>query len=295
MIIFTDSQQQQQTNQLWVGTSNGSVFVMNLHSSTSGGNTSPGAGAGGDNQVPQPSLAKPSCSIVAPSGQSYTLAGPIVDIAFLDMNGNLLTHASNSEQPVSGKKRTGSQQRHSHTSTGGGGGGGDGAEIGAGDVDFDSTDFLYLSQSSMSNSIAENFYGPASSSTGASSLSNSVGYPPSTAASHNVSPPPAPLPPPPVEESNRFSTFSKTSKKILSATRFTKGDSTSNASDNNMDSSSPTSSSSMASSPAIKQYVILTSETQIRTLAMPSQTCIHKHTVADGVIAKASVVVINGN
>lgn len=45
--------------------------------------------------------------------------------------------------------------------------------------------------------------------------------------------------------------------------------------------------------PERNQFAVLTSETQIKVIGLPSNTCIYKHMVTEGVIAKASVVVIN--
>lgn len=46
-------------------------------------------------------------------------------------------------------------------------------------------------------------------------------------------------------------------------------------------------------SPDKNQFVVITSETQIKVIGLPSHSCIHNYTVTEGIIGKASVVVIN--
>ena len=40
-------------------------------------------------------------------------------------------------------------------------------------------------------------------------------------------------------------------------------------------------------------FAVLTSETQIKIISLPSQTCIYKNSIPDGNITRASVCVIN--
>lgn len=49
------------------------------------------------------------------------------------------------------------------------------------------------------------------------------------------------------------------------------------------------------SAPEKSQLAVITSETQIKVIALPSQNCIHTHSISEGVVAKANVTVINCN
>ena len=40
-------------------------------------------------------------------------------------------------------------------------------------------------------------------------------------------------------------------------------------------------------------FAVLTSENQIKVIGLPSQTCIHKYSISEGSVARASVTVVN--
>ena len=42
-------------------------------------------------------------------------------------------------------------------------------------------------------------------------------------------------------------------------------------------------------------FVVITSEHQIKVIALPSMITVHKYSISEGTVAKASVVVLNSN
>jgi hypothetical protein len=47
------------------------------------------------------------------------------------------------------------------------------------------------------------------------------------------------------------------------------------------------------SAPEKNMFAILTSEYQIKVIGLPSQSCIYKHSIAEGTVAKANVSSVN--
>jgi hypothetical protein len=135
---------QQQTVQIWVGTTYGSVIVLN---STSYSNDSKSptslASSNNGNSTNNNQNIKPA-TLITPSGVVHSLKGQIVDIAFLDINGNLL-NPNHMERKF--KENKDAQ---------------DGLDNN--DENFLDIDYSFLTNNSMSNSIADNFYGNQSSS-----------------------------------------------------------------------------------------------------------------------------------
>ena len=51
--------------------------------------------------------------------------------------------------------------------------------------------------------------------------------------------------------------------------------------------------SSVIEQPDKPRFVVICSEHEIKVLALPTQTCLYKYPIAEGALAKASVVSIN--
>lgn len=220
--------------------------------------------------------------LLVPSGVVHSLKGQILDISFLDINGNLL---STTEDTTSSTKAPQSANSGSNT------------DLQSND-DFDINEFTYLSDSHLSNSIANNFYGApttASSTNNSSTINSNTSSSFNDSGINNSSPTSGTTSSfvnpfsnqPSIEETfkqtaattaSTNNSSNKTNKKSLSGTRSNKNDfnTTQDVSDKN-------------------HFAVLTSETLIKVIALPSQTCIYKYVVSEGVITKAKVVVVNGN
>ena len=259
-----------QTTQIWVGTTYGLAIVLNLISNnTNIHNTS-------NNSMSQDILntqkATPSPTI-APTGVIHPLRGQIVDIAFLDINGNLLSQTSNTNSNDSTFQKRQTFQASS------------GVNQVADDLNDLDIDFSYLSNNTVSNSIAENFGG--SSSTGSAINANE-----SASSSPITTPTLGNNAQSSMNTDDIFGTsfgkesVSKTSKakKLLSSTRSSKLEFGTTKDNSDSDNYKVQES---------KQFVVITSETNIKIIALPTQLCIHKYAIAEGSVAKASVVVVN--
>lgn len=189
------------TIQLWLGTTYGSVLVLNCNCQLM---SSPG-GADGSQTLP-PFLKTMSISPSSSQGTQHTLKGAIVNISFLDTNLNPI----HSTAPASGPPKTASSAAAAGSSVG----------VSSEDVE---DDFLNLESEfnyQTSNSIADNF----GSSTGAAAepgLSNSSPSPSSTPNINSTFVNPfANTPPPPTPSSSSMETETKAAGKSTKSNSF---------------------------------------------------------------------------
>lgn len=233
-------------NQIWLGTNHGSVFVLNSFGTYCGETQQNGE---------VESIPKNESYMITPAGVHIKLKGQIMDIAFLDMNGILLTPVnSNNNQSTSHKSSTKIIE----------------AEFEDLDIDFD------YGAGMISNSIADNFFGGPSG--GSVSSSNSQAHETTSGSSSSPNTTPTansfvnPFANQQSQDDNKDSR-NKPSKKSFSSLRH-KLDVVNDMADRNL-------------------FAVITSEHQIKVVALPNLVTVHKYTITEGTVAKASVVVLN--
>lgn len=148
-------------NQIWLGTSYGSVIVLNSVSSVNVAN---------DNNE-MDSISKNEnikSTVLNPTGIHLKLKGQIIDVAFLDMNGILLTPVNtNINQSIASRHTTKQIE----------------TDLEDLDIDFDYTTGMF------SNSIADNFFGgPAGGSVSSSNNEQNVDTNSGSSSSANTTP-----------------------------------------------------------------------------------------------------------
>jgi hypothetical protein len=260
--------------QIWIGTTYGLAIILNLISNKTNVHNSSNSSMSQD--ILSTQKATPSATI-APTGVIHALKGQIVDIAFLDINGNLLSQTSYTSSSESSYQKRQTFQSSS------------GVNQVADDLNDLDIDFSYLSNNAVSNSIAENFGGSSNSASTGSAINNineSASSSPITTPTLGNNIQSTTITDDIFSSSLGKDTSSKTSKakKLLSATRSSKlefGTTKDNSESDNYKIQES------------KQFVVITSETQIKIIALPTQTCIHKYAITEGSVVKASVVVIN--
>lgn len=149
-------------NQVWLGTTYGSVIVLNTI-------LQPNDSSQNDNNLkPMPFL--------IPTGVIHSLKGQIVNIAFLDMSGNLIESKSNSNDEKSSSSASGGVASSKIN------------DEDLNDTDLD-IDFAYLNNNQVSNSIAENFGtgAPGSSPTSTTGGTNTTASSVTTTGTPNLS------------------------------------------------------------------------------------------------------------
>jgi hypothetical protein len=221
-----------------------------------------------DTGLPNSQIKPPST--LTPTGFVHSLKGQLLDIAFLDINGNLIPQNLTDSSSSYNKRQTYHQSGQA-----------------ADDIADLDIDFSYLASNTLGNSIAENFGGATSSAGGTTSSvaalsglnDNSTSSSPTTNSEDLFG-------------SSFGSKSSSKTKKLLSATKSSKMmESTKDQTGANVE--NPDSALSSNKVLESKQFAILTSENQIKVIALPTQTCIHKYAISEGQVARASVVVIN--
>ena len=138
-------------SQIWLGTTYGAVVVLNAISYSNGENTQHHAETSNTNQKP---------IVITVSGTVFTLKGQILEIAFLDLSGNLMTpinsNLNSSKVDSSGCNSSSAKKQSSNID------------------DEDDLDFNFVPNAQiLSNSIADNFYGQSHSTTTALQHQNS--------------------------------------------------------------------------------------------------------------------------
>jgi len=194
-----------------------------------------------------------------------------VDIEFLDLNGILVT-------PVNSNNNQSSSSYKSHSRL---------PEANLDDLDID---FDYGAIAS--NSIADNFFRTGGGNGSISSSNNEQQVQETTSgssSSSNTTPTTSGFVnpfgnPPPVQtaasseavESSRDSKLFRNTKKSLSYAKSSKSD------------------ASVEAGVGERQlFAVVTSEHQIKVVAVPSLITVHKHSIGEGTVAKANVVVLN--
>lgn len=289
--------------QLWVGTTVGSAIMLNCpcHQTT---NASEGGGG--------PGTAQPyKTASIVPSGHTHALkGGQLLDISFLDTSANLFL----ASMP---------QARRQHRTSGdedalaAGGGGGTTAAAGGGGADAEGDDFLNLDNFDLnyqaSNSIADNFGASGNSDAGGTnSPSSPTGNTPTGGGFvnpfANTPPPPAQIPlsansvldetkfPSKPAKSMRAYMYIQIRNFYMHSRKFfvLKGAMTLGKLGKNDMAIANAVVNSTGQDPVEKtHYAVLTSETQIKVIILPSHTCIHQYSITDTTVAKASVTVVN--
>lgn len=157
------SDYQQQIIQIWLGTTYGSVIVLNLINQGGNGSGSSGVGSMGTSSasvmassptgVAGASGSSPVERTICPSGTVYSLKGQLVDISFLDLSGNTINSKCEHEFGGSGtggaSSLSSSSRTKSNTAT---------SNNELDDDDDLDIDLAELSVNNISNSIADNFY-----------------------------------------------------------------------------------------------------------------------------------------
>ncbi len=305
----------QQIIQVWLGTTYGSVIVLNLtHSNNSINNNNSnsinsnqleGVKSGLSDQAPL------NLKSISPSGTTYSLKGQVIDVSFIDLNGNLISSSNAAQQQTPNQISDIGLHNHKKDSS-------SKDEIEEEDLNNLDIELDFLTTNSIiSNSIAENFYSSSTTNNNQSENKDSSGNllgiendntnlnssAPFMSSFSNI-----------LNSSNNtfaqsfdetktsskqsksksilaleflksflFNQFSFLLKESLAATKSAKLE-FSTANDQNVVINSDKS-----------QFVVLTSENQIKVIGLPSQATIYKYTLSEGIVAKANVTVVNCN